>query len=116
MTFQVSRIIFGIYFVEVTAFTIGQHRVRGAPYKSDAISKWHIIMIRFIFTSVLTRSRFKAGEDRLSSPNFFKKLLYSLNLQIAYTVAQCIGEASKIAFSPDCFDSTSQQLRLFLPR
>ncbi len=39
VTFHVSRIKFGIYFVEVTAFIIGQHRVRGAPYMSDAISK-----------------------------------------------------------------------------
>ncbi len=53
MTLHVSRTTYGIYFVEVTAIIIGQHSVRGAPYKSDAISKWHIIMIRFIFTSVL---------------------------------------------------------------
>ncbi len=52
MTFHVSRTRYGIYFVEVTEIIIGQPRVRGAPYKSDAISKWHIIMIRFIFTSL----------------------------------------------------------------
>ncbi len=44
VTLEVSRTEYGMYFVEVTAIN-GQQNVRGVPYMSDAISKWHIIMI-----------------------------------------------------------------------
>ncbi len=42
MTLEVSRTEYGMYFVEVTAIINGQQNVRGVPYMSDAISKWHI--------------------------------------------------------------------------
>ncbi len=45
VTLEVSRTEYGIYFLEVTAIINGQQNVRGVPYMSDAISKWHIVMI-----------------------------------------------------------------------
>ena len=42
VTLEVSRTEYGMYFVEVTAIINGQQNVRGVPYMSDAISKWHI--------------------------------------------------------------------------
>ncbi len=42
MTFEVSQTN-GSYFVEVTAIINGQQSVRGVPFMSEAISKWHTI-------------------------------------------------------------------------